>query len=108
VTPGNLELVQIIASWTVTLPATWAIVLFDERRLSGKALERAWPPSSRDAAVFALWNLGIQHFVVLLHFTRTRRTIDGFALGLRAFLVVGLLDDGSQLAAAAVIDWLGM
>ena len=107
-TPGNLELLQIVVSWTVTLPATWAIVLSDERRLSGKALERAWPPSSRDAAVFALWNLGLEHYVVFLHFMRTRRNVGGFALGLRMLLVVALLDDGAQIAAAAAVDWLGM
>ena len=107
-TPGNLELVQIVASWTVTLPVAVTIIVRDEQSLRGPALERAWPPPSRDAAIFALWNLGIQHLSVFFHFVRTRRSLDGFGLGLRALLVLVLLDDAAQLAVTAAIDWLGV
>jgi hypothetical protein len=108
VTPGNLELLQIVVSWTVTLPAVVAILARDERGLSCEALARAWPPPSRDAAIFTLWNLGIEHYCLFIHFVRTRRSVDGFALGLRALIVLGLLDDTAQIAVAAAVDWLGL
>lgn len=107
-TSGNLELVQILASWAVTLPATAAIIVTDERRLRGEELERAWPPQSRDAAVFGLWLFGIHHVSVLVHFVKTRWSLAGVALGLRCLLALNLLDDCAQIGAAVTVDWLGL
>jgi hypothetical protein len=108
VTPGNLELVQIVISWAVTLPAVAAIIVHDERRLSGERRARAWPGSSRDAAIFALWNLGVPHLCVLIHFIRTRRTLGGAAWGLLGLAAVVGLDVCAQLAAAQAVSWLGL
>jgi len=108
VTPGNLELVQIVVSWTVTLPAVIAVIVHDERRLSADRLERAWPPASRDAAVFGLWNLGVHPLCVLIHFARTRRNVTGLLWGLGWVLLILLADAGTQTAAAAAIEWLGL
>ena len=47
-----------------------------------EALARAWPPQSRDAAIFGLWNLGVHPLCVLIHFARTRRSVLGTGLGL--------------------------
>lgn len=107
-TPGNLELLQIVASWTVTLPAVATIIARDERRLRGEARARAWPPVSRDAAIFALWNLGVPHLCVLVHFVRTRRSVSGLGLGLLGLAVVVALDAGARLGAEKVVGWLGL
>jgi len=86
-TEGNLELLEILAYWTVAIPAATAVLIRDERRLSPEQVARAWPTISRDAAIFAMWLLGFNPACVLVlfavHFVRTR----GFARGLgRALL----------------------
>jgi hypothetical protein len=108
VTPGTFDVVRIVVSWAVTLPAVALIIVRDERRLRGEELARTWPPQSRDAAVFGLWNLGVHHLCVLVHFARTRRTPAGAGLGLLWLIAVVAIDVGAQLGAAAAIDWLGM
>lgn len=58
----------------------------DERRLSEDALERAWPVSSRDAAI-----LGFGPLAVPFHFARTRghfRSLRG-ALGIPLGFLLG-------------------
>jgi hypothetical protein len=105
---GNLELLQVVASWTVTLPAVAAIVGPDERRLTGEALARAWPAQSRDAAIFGLWLLGVHPLAVFIHSAKTRRSLAGLALGLRYLLAVTLLDNCAQIGATLAVDWLGL
>jgi hypothetical protein len=107
-TPGNLELVDIILSWSVTLPAVAAIIVYDERRLRGPALERAWPPQSRDAAIFGLWNMGVHPLCLLVHFARTRRSIGGFLVGLGWLVAVCGVDVAARLGVDAVIEALGL
>ena len=105
--PGNLELLQIVVSWVVTLPTVAAIIVHDERRLRGERLDRAWPPASRDAAIFALWQLGVPHLCVLIHFARTRRTLVGYFLGIAGLAAVVAVDVGAQLLAAQAVAWMG-
>jgi hypothetical protein len=107
-TDGNLELVQVIVSWVVTLPAVVLVIRADERRLRGEALRRAWPPQSRDAAIFGLWNLGVHPLCVLIHFARTRRTVLGTGLGLLWVTAILLADAGIQSGVAAAIERLGL
>jgi hypothetical protein len=107
-TGGNLELVQVIVSWCVTLPAVIIVIRTDERRLRAEALERAWPPQSRDAAIFGLWNLGVHHLCVLIHFVRTRRSLLGIGWGLLWFLAIFAADVGAQLGVATAIERLGL
>ena len=107
-TAGNLELVQVIVSWIVTLPAVILVIRGDERRLRAEALARAWPPQSRDAAIFGLWNLGVHPLCVLIRFARTRRSILGTGLGLAWVVAILLVDAGAQSGVAAAIDWLGL
>ena len=104
----HLPLVQYVVSWTVTLPAVAAIIVIDERRLTGDAVARAWSPVSRDAAIFTLWNLGVHPLCVLVHFVRTRRTVLGALLGLGWLGAVVLIDMAAQTAAADAIEWLGL
>ncbi len=107
-TDGNLELVQVIISWVVTLPAVVLVIRADERRLKGEALERAWPPQSRDAAIFGLWNLGVHPVCGLIHFARTRRSVLGTGLGLVWVAAILLADAGVQTGVAAAIEGLGL
>ncbi len=107
-TDGNLQLVQVIVSWVVTLPAVIFVIKADERRLKGEALERAWPPQSRDAAIFGLWNMGVHPLCVLIHFARTRRTLLGTGLGLVWLVAIMLADAGVQTGVAAAIERLGL
>jgi hypothetical protein len=108
VSPGNLELARVLASWAATLPTVATILLRDERRLEGEALARAWPPQSRDAAIFGLWLFGLQPFCVLMHFARTRRSTRGVVVGLLWLCVVFAIDIGAQIGAAVAIDWFGL
>jgi hypothetical protein len=107
-TGGDLELVQVIVSWCVTLPAVILVIRADERRLAADALERAWPPQSRDAAIFGLWNLGVHPLCVLIHFARTRRSVLGTGLGLAWVVAILLVDAGAQTGVATAIGWLGL
>lgn len=107
-TDGDLELYEILAAWSVTLPAVVTIIVRDERRLTGKHLERAWPPQSRDAAIFGLWMMGVHPLCVLIHFVRTRRSVPGALLGLVWLAVVIMSALGGELAMEATIELLGL
>ena len=107
-TDGDIELVQVVADLAVTLPAVvWAIVR-DERRLTGAALERAWTPTSRDAAIFALFLMGVHPLAVVVHWTKTRASLAGFALGLACGVSVAALGVGAQVLAAGAVGVLGL
>jgi hypothetical protein len=108
VIPGDIELWQIVASWAATLPTVAAIIVYDERRLRGEQRGRAWPPSSRDAAIYALWTLGVHHLCVPIHFVRTRRTLGGIGLGLVGLAIVVGVDVCAQLATEQAIKMLGL
>jgi len=110
VSPGNVEFVEVVVSMIVS-PATVALVVrLDERRLKGPALDRAWPPQSRDAAVFGAWQFGTIYGCValLVHFTRTRASALGLGLGVLWGAVLLAVDIGSMVLAGVAIDWLGM
>ncbi len=103
---GDLELLQVVVSWIVTLPAVATIIVVDERRLRSEELARAWPAASRDAAIFGLWNLGVHPLCVFLHFVRTRRGFAGVDLGLLWLAVVAVVDVCAQVGVTAAIGWL--
>lgn len=80
---------ELIVSWIVTTALTFAIIMLDERWMSAERLERAWPPTSRDAAIVAFGPLAL-----LVHFPRTRggfRTWRRFFLGIPFGLFLGVL-----------------
>jgi hypothetical protein len=106
VTDGNLELVQIVASW-LTVPAAALVLVQDERRLTGDALARAWPPVSRNAALFGLW-MGVPPLCMLVHFARTRRSLEGWLLGFIWVAVIVAIDLGAQLGATMAVGLLGL
>jgi hypothetical protein len=107
-TDGNLELVQTLVSWAVTLPSVAAVIVGDTRRLRDEQLARAWPDVSRDAAIFGLWNVGVHPLCLVVHFARTRRTLAGFGLGLLWLELVLLADLGAQLGVEALVSRLGL
>jgi hypothetical protein len=109
-TPGNLEFVQVLASWITTVGAFAAVVTRDERRLKGPALARAWPAASRDAAILGVFLFGAAYAVlaVLIHFARTRHRFWGAMVGLFWGVCLLLLDVGAGIGAEAAIDWLGI
>lgn len=61
----------------------YAIVTLDERRLTPERLERAWPPSSKGAAILQFGEL-----TVPLHFLRTRRNIRGILLAIAMMYLI--------------------
>jgi hypothetical protein len=107
-TPGNEELVRVVVSLAVTLPAVATVIVMDERRLTGRELERAWPPQSRDCAIFTLVNLGVPQLCVLIHFVRTRQNARGFVVGMAWIIAIVLCDVGAQSVALSTIRWLGL
>jgi protein-S-isoprenylcysteine O-methyltransferase Ste14 len=82
----DAEFIDYVLSMFATLGLTYAILRFDEARLSEEQLERAWPPSSRNAAVLAF-----SPICLIVHFIKTRWSLIGVLLGLGAALfVVGI------------------
>jgi hypothetical protein len=108
-TDGDLELLEVIVAWAVTIPAVCAIIVVDERRLRGAELQRSWPAVSRDAAIFAMFNVPFGVFAIpLVHFLRTRRNVRGLLLGVAwaAAMVIG--DVAAETGTAAAVGWLGL
>lgn len=97
---GAARVIELVLSWIVMNGFTFLVVILDERRLSEEALERAWPPSSRDAAIVAF---GI--FAVPIHFVRTRthwRSARGL-LGLPWGLFLGIVAAALILVASELV-----
>ena len=68
--PARIEDRELIASlilWVLQIAATFLVLLWDERRLSEEALERAWPRASRD-----LYAVYLGPLALFFHFWRTR------------------------------------
>jgi hypothetical protein len=109
VTEGNLELVDLLVSWAVSLPAVAAILVRDERHLRGVELERTWPPVSRDAAILNLWMAAGAHpLCLLVHFVRTRRNRAGWLLGIAWVVGVEAAAILAAYGAETAIDALGL
>ena len=106
-TPGNVEFVQVVTNLIVTLVAVPAIIVGDERRLCGEELARAWPPVSRDAAIFGIYAYGIP-VCLIVHFSRTRRSMRGFLIGVLWFALVYAVLFALDALEVTVIDWLGV
>jgi hypothetical protein len=95
----------------LVVPAVVAtVVRLDERRLKGVRLERAWPPVSRDAVIFASWQFSLLFGLPALFvwFVRTRRSLFGVLQGLAAAGLLFAAAYLSVLVPALVIDWLGL
>src|SRR5438067_1015442 len=81
------EAVEILAEWLLTTFAVFAVLRWDEARMTREQRARAWPPSSKlsAAVTLSLWCLPV-------HFYRTRLNLFGwplFFLWLVTALVIG-------------------
>jgi hypothetical protein len=101
-TPGNLEFLQYLIAVTIELCGSAAVILLDQRRLTGEALERSWPNTTLAAALW-YWS----PFCVVIHFARTRgwKSLRGWALGVLWCLAIIGLAFGMELLAEAAADW---
>lgn len=109
------EIIELVLSWVVSTTLLFVVVIVDERRfLKEEQLERAWPPTSRDAAIVAFGGLALP-----IHFMKTRGHFKspmgivgiflGLALGIVALVVVSLLTSaivyGIEKAAGLPVEW---
>lgn len=95
-----MSLVVLVLSWILTTGLSWAAVRLDERRLSEEALERAWPVSSRDAAI-----LGFGPLALPFHFAKTRghfRSLRG-ALGIPLGFLLGVVVGAIVLVVSGLV-----
>jgi hypothetical protein len=79
--------IELVLSWAVTTTLLFVVVVTDERRLPPERLARAWPATSRDAAIVAFGILALP-----IHFMRTRGHFGGLrgVLGILKGLVMGV------------------
>jgi hypothetical protein len=89
------DVLFLVVPWIVRIAASFAVVFFDERRLTERQLERAWPPSSRNAAVFAF-----DVVAVPIHFIKTRWSPWGLVLAVLWTAVVLAVTFASVLVLA--------
>jgi hypothetical protein len=109
VTPGNEEFVEVCVTLVVPLAIVIPLLRFDERHLSAAQLERAWPPASRDAAIFAPWLLlGMPQLCLPVHAVKTRGWLWGLIPGLLVAAVITVLDGLLGLGLVTALEALGL
>jgi len=109
VIPGNVELVQVIASMSVNVAGV-AATLHAEERLRRRWSSNAWLPSTRDAAILGAFLFGWLYGgpALVIHFVKSRGWLAGAVLGVLFAVLLVAADLGARLGAAATIDWLGL
>ena len=108
-TPGNEEFVEVCVTLVVPLTIVIPLLRFDERRLSPAQLERAWPPVSRDAAIFAPWLLlGMPQLCLPVHAVKTRGWLLGLLPGLLVALVITFLTGLLGWGLVTALEALGL
>jgi hypothetical protein len=108
-TPGNVELVDVVCSMTVWTGGVALVLWLDERHLPREALARDWLPATRDATVLGAFLFGVLYAgpALLTHFLKTRRSLLGLLLGVAVPAALLAADFGAQLGAEAIIDLSG-
>jgi hypothetical protein len=94
-------ILELLLSWIVTNALTFAVVILDERYLlKGERLERAWIPSSRDAAIIAF---GI--FALPVHFIKTRTSLSlyGIFVGLPIGFLLSIVALGIVIGVSTLV-----
>jgi len=92
-----LDISSVVFSLFGTSAIVFAIVWWDERRLSPETLARAWPTSTRILAAVAFGPLCLP-----VHFWRTRRSFSGTLLG--CLFAIGVLV--LNFAAVAALEYI--
>jgi hypothetical protein len=109
VTPGYEEFVEVCVTLVFPLTIVVPLLRFDERRLSPAQLERAWPPVSRDAAIFAPWLLlGMPQLCLPVHAVKTRGWLLGLLPGLLVALLITILDGLLGVGLVTALEALGL
>jgi len=70
------EILELFVPWAVSLLAIFALLGWDESRLSPTQLSRAWPPATRTLAVVVFGAIALP-----VHFGRTRSSLGGVVQG---------------------------
>ncbi len=96
------EVLGFIVPLLVRLTFSFAVVMLDERRLTEAQLERAWPPTSRAAAL-----VNFDVIALVLHFVRTRFVGPSLLARIRGALV-GLLWAAGALIIVLGATWLSI
>lgn len=94
-------IIELVVSWFITNALTFLVVILDERYLlKGERLERAWIPSSRDAAIVAF---GI--FALPVHFIKTRTSLSlyGIFVGLPLGVLLSLVALGIVIGVSTLV-----
>jgi hypothetical protein len=91
------EALILALSFALNTALPYAVVRYDLRRLSEERLARAWPDASFLSAVFAFGPLSVP-----VHFTKTRKSWAGFALGL-AWCALTLLAQTAVVAGLSAL-----
>ncbi len=109
------EIIELVLSWVVSTTLNFTVVILDERRiLNEEQLERAWRPTSRDAAIVAFGGLALP-----IHFMKTRGHFKsakgilgifvGLLLGIVVLVIVSLLTSvivyGIEKVAGLPAEW---
>lgn len=81
-----LEVADIVVNWLATTCLLFWIINRDEKRLPRWQLDRAWPEATKLSAIVLLGP-----FCLPVHYTRTRRSLWGFLLGMGWFAVLILV-----------------
>ncbi|HEY3817074.1 MAG TPA: hypothetical protein VGL81_07885 [Polyangiaceae bacterium] len=107
--PGNVELVQVLCSMTVETGGVAAFLYADGRLRPGRRRERRWLPATSEAAVLGAFLFGPLYGgpALIIHFAKSRGAL-GLVVGLLCAVAVVAADVGTQLCAAAAIDWLAL
>ena len=82
------DVAEIVVPWTFLTLALFALVDWDESRMSPASFRRAWPPASRTLALVYFGLLSVP-----VHFWRTRRS------------ALGVLEGLGWAAVAFGVDW---
>ena len=108
--PGDVEFCQVVTVMVVSPLAVAAVLLIDERRLHGEKRARSWLPATRNATIYGASQVSPLYgcLGLVIHFTKTRWSLVGFALGLFWAAVVFGADLVAAGLAEGVIDWLGL
>jgi hypothetical protein len=91
------DVIELLVPWAVTTCAIFALVRWDERRLSPQRLALAWPTTSKASAIVTFGFLAVP-----VHFWRTRRSWAGLGVG----MLWGLAVAGLQIGVASAIEWV--
>lgn len=91
------DVLEVSAIFALNIAVPWATLRLDMRRLGPERLARAWEGASFWSAVVVFGPLCLP-----FHFTRTRRSAAGLALGVGALVAAALVIE----AGARVARWL--